>query len=197
MSYYYSYYIGYKKDGKFFPLGPYDSFGELHPVLCKSRSFASDLHTEFLPIKGEEVSDELRKDFEFTDWQGNKIVDVKYLTVKDLPTGSFIKKGYFLIDDVKAYEEDKYAFDIFYDHLSPSVYAAKLENELKFGKPKPKKDEFGEEYEEHSVSDYIYYAYPDYDSIEFEAWTIRNFIEEFVTYKVSGEYEVVVLETEG
>ena len=38
MSYYYNYYIGYKKDNKIYPLGPYDCNGNLKPVISKSSS---------------------------------------------------------------------------------------------------------------------------------------------------------------
>lgn len=61
MSYYYNYYLGYKKDGKFYPMAPYDRKGKLESILWKSRSFASDLHEDFRIIKNEDISDELYK----------------------------------------------------------------------------------------------------------------------------------------
>ncbi len=40
MSWYVSYYIGYRtKDGKIYPLGPFDSFGKLKSILNRFRSF--------------------------------------------------------------------------------------------------------------------------------------------------------------
>ena len=71
MSYYYNYYVGYKKDGKIYPWGPYNANGKLEPMVSRSRSFASDLHEEFYAVSDKEVSEELRKEFEYEDW--NKV----------------------------------------------------------------------------------------------------------------------------
>ena len=133
MSYYYNYYIGYRKDGKIYPWGPYDAKGSLRPMICSSKSFASDLHEEFYTISEKQASEELCKEFEYETWEGTKRLDVKYLSEKDLPKGSFIKTGYFLIKDVQAYENDENGdFEGFYDVISPEVYAAKLQYEMMF-----------------------------------------------------------------
>ena len=127
MSYYYTYYIGYRSEGKIYPLGPYDCFGNLRPVLNRTRSFASDLYEEFSPVKEPEISEELRKEFESEDWNGKKVVPVKYLNIKDLPTGEYIKKGYVLISEVIENEASEDNFDGFSTVISPTVYAAKLD----------------------------------------------------------------------
>ena len=199
MSYYYNYYIGYEHDGKIYPLGPYDCNNKIRDAISKSRSFASNLHDDFCSVPENMISDELRKEFEYEDWNGNKTVDVKYLPISELPEGSFIKRGYFLISDVKAYEENDDTFDLFYENLNPTLYAAKLQNELTFGKPGPKKDCEGEEYTEPSASDFMYYAYPDYNCKEYEAHIIRTFANSLGDYNSSlpKGYKLVVLETEG
>lgn len=198
MSYYYNYFAGYKLDGKVYPWGPYNARGELFPIVSRSASFASDLHDSFSPIKEEEISDELRKRFECEDWHGNKSVQVKVLPAKELPSGTFIKSGYFLISDVEAYEKDEDGyFDGFYDMLSPQIYAAKMQKELQFGKNQPKKDIEGNEYTEPNASDYMFYAFPNYDSREYEAFLIRNVIEMLNPYNMPEGVEYVVLETEG
>lgn len=199
MSYYYNYYIGYESDGKLYPLGPYNSFGQLCDVISKSRSFASDLHEDFYNIESEQISDELRKNFEYKDYNGDNVIDVKYLPLDELTKGSFIKKGYFLIDDVKHYEKTGDSWDIFYDNLSPEMYTAMLQNELTFGKPQPKKDEFDDEIIVHSASDYMFYAYPDYNSKEYEAEILRCAIESLYSYRYmnNNNARIVILETEG
>lgn len=198
MSYYYNYYIGYKKDGKIYPWGPYNAKGKLEPALNCSRSFASDLYEYFSCVPNDAISEELRKEFEYEDWKGVKHVDVKYLSEKDLPKGSYIKTGYFLINDVKAYENYKNneygVFDGFYNVISPEVYAAKLQHELTFGKNQPKKEE--EDYIEPNASDYMYYAYPDYMSKEYEAFILGQLIDILRDYQM-GNIEYVVIETEG
>lgn len=198
MSYYYSYYLGYKHEGKIFPLGPYNAFGKLHSVVTRSRGFASDLHESFYDVGEDLVSDELRKEFEYTDWNGEKRVDLRYLPLKELPSGSFIKTGYFLIDDVKRYEEYHGTDGIFFEHLSPTVYAAMAQHEAQFGKPGPKKDDFDEEYQPYSASDYMFYAYPDYHSKEYEALLISEAAEELSGYQEMPEgAELVVIDSEG
>ena len=199
MSYYYSYYIGYRHDEKIYPLGPYDAFGKLRAVVCRSRSFASDLHELFYHVKESEISDKLREEFEYTDWDNRKRVDVKWLPLSKLPSGSSIRKGYFLIEDVKCYEKaGDEGDDLFYDCLSPTVFAAKLQHEMAVGKPAPQIDEEGYEIESHSASDYMYYAYQNKDCKEYEAEQIRD-----VAYMLDEHNDVpegatlVVLETEG
>lgn len=198
MSYYYSYYVGYRdiNSDKIYPLGPYSSKGKLCSALCRSSSFASDLYEDFLYIKDSQISDELRNEFEYESYNGTKEIKVKYLPVKDLPTDSYISTGYFLISDVEAYENDRYSFEGFYDKLTPQVYATKLENQLKFGPNKPKTDDFGSTYTEHDASDYMFYAYPNYESREYEAFVLRNFTGCLEDYDLK-DAEYVILETEG
>ena len=198
MSYYYNYYVGYMFGGKMYPWGPYTAKGEIVPVLSISRSFASDLHEDFWRVEDEMLSDELRKEFEYDDWNGEKRVDVKYLNVKELPHGSYIRKGYYLIEDVKAFEADEDGdFDGFYDSVNPTVYVVMLDNEIKFGKPKRMKDDYGEWYYPKSASDYMYYAYPDYNSREYEAFILRFVVEAMRDYNLPKDTEYVILETEG
>lgn len=198
MGYYYNYFAGYKLDGKFYPLGPYDNKGKIHPIISRSASFASKLYRDFYVINDVEISDELRKEFEYSNWKEEKVCEVKYLPLLELPGGSFIQTGYFLINDVKQYELDQdYDFDGFYDRLTPEVYAAKLQHEITFGKNQPQKDEEDEEYTEPNASDYMYYAYPDYHSEEYEADIIRQVIHMLDEYGLPEKAELVVLETEG
>ena len=198
MSYYYSYYIGYKKDGKIYPWGPYNAKGKLEPVISRSRSFASSLYENFHLVREKQVSEELRKEFEYEDdWTETKQIDVKYLLEKELPTGSYIKTGYFLIKDVEAYKNNKYNFEGFFDVISPEIYAAKLQHEMVFGKNQPKVDiEEGYEYTEPNASDYMYYAYPDYNTEEYESFILRQAIDALRDYSMEN-VEYVVLEIEG
>jgi hypothetical protein len=201
MSYYYNYYVGFVKNGKIYPLGPYDHRGELSPAFSRSSSFASDLHESFEYVAENQVSDELRKAFEYEDYNGDKVLRVKYRHLNELPSGSFIKTGYFLIESVRRYEnDDDYdADDLKWDSLDPVTYAAMMKNEIVFGRPKPKPDIEGEEIEVHSASEYMYYAYPDYRCKEYEAHIIRQFADalEFYDKEEQCFAELVVLETEG
>ena len=196
MSYYYCYYVGYEKDGLIYPLGPYDAFGKLRPTVCKSRSFASKLHERFKKVPVEKASDELKKEFTYEDWNGEDHFECKYLPLKELPRGSYIKSGYYLTEDVQAYNREPYDFDGFYDYVDPVVYNAMVNNELRFGRPPMEKDCEGNEYRPRSASDYMYFAYPDWESEEFESQAIRNEADALWNYEIR-DCTLVALETEG
>ena len=200
MSYYYNYYIGYKHDGKFYPWGLYDANGDIHPAVYKSRSCASDLHERFNTIKDEEISDELRDEFEYEyylDSEERHMPEVKWLSINELPSTDYLKKRYCLIADVKAYEENPEWFEGFYDVISPHVYAALLDKELKFGKNQPQTDCEGEEYTEPNASDYMFYVYPDYKSEAYESFLILQAFDAIESFDMPKGTEWVVLETEG
>ena len=199
MSYYYNYFIGYILEGKIYPLGPYTANGKRRDVVSRSRSFASDLHEDFYVIRDEMISDELRKDYEYETYEGEKEMPrLKYLRVSELPKESYIKKGYFLIRDVVLYEEgDGDSDELFYDRISPSVYAGMMKNEITFGKPADEYDAEGEKIERHSAGDYMYYAYPNYFSKEYEAEMLRVTAGMLDEYDLPKGSELVVIEDEG
>lgn len=198
MSYYYQYYIGYEENGKLYPYGPFDCQGKIKPVVCKSRSFASNLYTNFWVVKEEQITDELRNFFEYEDWNGNKKVEMKYLPLGEMPNGDYIKKGYFLIDDVQAWEQGG-DDELFYHMITPLIYAEKLKKEVAFGKNQPQKDEDGIECIEPNASDYMYYAVPQYESEEYESWLIKeaaNMLYDYDFFRDDNR-KIVILETEG
>lgn len=202
MSWYYNYTLGFRKDGKIYPFGPFNHKGEIVDIVSKSRSFASDLHESFHPVPEEEVSEELKEKFSYTDYDNEKrMSSLYYCDLKDLPEGDGtpIRKGYFLISDVEEYENDPYMEDeLFYDCLTPTVYAAKAANETRFGIPKPQKDAEGNEFEVHSASDYMYYAYERRNCLEEEVKKIRftaQFLKDSLPF--SEDPEIVVLMTQG
>ena len=84
---------------------------------------------------------------------------------------------------------------LFYEELSPAVYAVKAQNELSFGKPVLKKDEEDNDITEPSASEYMYYAYPNYQSKGYEAHVIRLFADSLMEYNRSlpEGAEVVIL----
>lgn len=199
MSYYYNYFIGYILEGKIYPLGPYTANGKRRDVVSRSRSFASDLHEDFYVIRDEMISDELRKDYEYETYEGEKEMPrLKYLRVSELPKESYIRKGYFLIKDVVLYEEgDGDSDELFYDRISPTVYAGMMKNEITFGKPADEYDAEGEKIERHSAGDYMYYAYPNYFSKEYEAEMLRVTAGMLDEYDLPKGSELVVIEDEG
>lgn len=231
MSYDFHYYIGCRipeKDGKYryHPLGAFSPKGEFLDVLTRSRNSASNLYQDFYSLDEDEMSDELKRAYMTTvtdntdEWDATKYKKepyskgFKYLPVTELPHGSFMQTGYFLISDVSRYEEEKqqygdkvYDFDGFYEKLSPVVYAAKLQAEITTGNGMIKysnleaDDTDYEGYDNetgHKASDFMYYAYPDFSSPEYEASILRHeaSIYEFVT-GIPDDAERIILETEG
>ena len=210
MSWYVDYYVGYRdKDGKIYPLAPFDAFGNLHPIITKSRSFASDLWEKFTRVTLDETTDELKKHFPDGDiysWETDEKEEQSpwcfWLDPEDLPKGSYFKKGYFLQEDIAQYErsltDNNVYFGGFYEMLTPAEYARKMESELKFGIPEPKKDCEGNEFEVHSCGEYSFYIYPDYESAEYEASAIRDILDMFEYYSdLPEEIKLVVLQTNG
>lgn len=199
MSYYYNYYIGYEHEGKIYPFGPYNAINKrIRPVISRSSSFASDLHGRFWNIKEEQISEELGKEFEWNDgFYETSRFDVKYLPIELMPDGSSIKRGYFLIDEVRQYEEDEDC-EVFSECLTPTVYAAKLENQLKFGRSPEKEDCEGYKYKEPDASDYMYYAYEDSLTEEWESSQILLVAEMLNDYSsLPKGAKIVILEDEG
>lgn len=209
MSWYVDYYLGYKtKDGKIYPLAPFDCFGNLRPILTKSRSFSSDLWERFERVTLEETTEELAKHFPNDDWCHLDDDSEEHppwcfwMSVDELPTGSYLKKGYFLQEDISQYErslvDDNVYFDGFYHMLTSAEYARKMESELKFGIAPPKKDIDGNELENYSCGDYSFYIYPDYECIEYEASKLRSFACEY-EYSMDRpkDSKLVILQTNG
>ena len=205
MSYYYNYYIGYKKDGKIYPLGPYGADKKLHCALSRSRSFASDLHEDFYYINDELMSDELRREFTYNNWKDEpEVAKIKYLPITELPNGSYIKKGYYLIDSIQTYEYECKnngvpidVYDLFYDYIPSEIFAQKMQNELAFGKPEPEYDCEGEEIPVNSCRDYAFYAFPDYTSEEYEAFILKEIANIYDYTDLVRGAQIVILETEG
>lgn len=198
MGYYYSYYIGYEEpeSGLIKPFGPFTYEGKIKPVLERSRSFASDLYESFYSMSEDRISTELRELFEYEDWKGEKRIDVKYLPFDELPDDDFIKKGYFFIDDVQAWEQGG-DDSLFYNMISPTMYAAMVKNEIVFGKNQPVKDDEGNEYTKPNASEYMYYAAPQYDSKEYESFIIKQVVSMLCDYDFCENKRIVILETEG
>ena len=197
MSYYYCYTIGIMdKEDKIKPFGPYDANGNLKYIIEKSRSFASDLHEDFYEVKKEQITEELRKQFSYKEWDGKEKLEVKYLPIENLTTKSYLKKGYFLIDDVQAWEQGG-DDSLFCGMITPEVYAEKMRNELTFGKNQPKEDEYGNKYTESNASDYMYYAAIDYNSKEYEAEQLHNAAAILESYDMPEGSKLVALEVEG
>ena len=200
MSWYYSYYIGFeeKETGKIKPLGPYDCYNQLIPVIQNSKSYTSDITDYFSDLPKEKTSEELREKFEYENWKGEKITNLRYAYINELPSTDFIVRKYFLNDDLKNFEEDEDSM-LFYNAITPQMYIELTKKELKFGKNKPKKDIEGYEYTEPNASDYRYDAIPNYRSKEYDSFLIHKMMDILLlyNYNIEANDKIVVIESQG
>lgn len=199
MSYWYTYYIGYELNGVVHVAGPhYKESQKAMPALAKSRSFASDLHDDFYNLSENKMGDDVKYQFTYTDWEGKEALEkVKYLPIEQLPSVNFVKMGYYLIQDIQRYQKNKVVErEYFYSMISPEVYLAKVENQMKFGPNPEREDVFSNKIREPDASEYMFYAIPDYDSKEYES-SILHQVVDMVDYAIPHDAKVVILETEG
>lgn len=118
-------------------------------------------------VKSEQISKNLAMRLGFNseadlDYTQFSVFDLDNIKPKHI---QYVKTGYFLARDVEAYlNNDEYIDDdLFYNCLSPEVYSAKLLAEAKMSKEiMQAKIENGE----YMASDYMYFAYPDFASVE-------------------------------
>ena len=210
MSWYISFYCATrnKKTKMLYPLGPFDNKGKYYDVLCKSRTshIWDQNEGEIEKAKLEEVSEELRTALKPETYE-NYFTEEEYgryggwiyiLPYHELGASNYIKKGYVLLEDLERSEDENSWFDGFSDVLTPVTYAKRLENEMKFGPPKPQKDCEGYDITPHSVADYTYHCWPDYDSLEWETHCIRQFMEMFLEHPgLPDDFEPVIVITQG
>lgn len=220
MSYYYNYYLGYKKDGKIYPYAPYDSKGKLACVLSKSKNFASDLHENFRYLKNEEISDELIDSFitdffiekyeysqkpltkeekdEYKKTMGRDYVEKEKKTLRE----AFLDEMQFKYLPISALPTGNYikeGYILFnsiddeeYDYW-PLLSPHVYAEKLKSGKDEVYDDEGNVMYR---ISDLIYHKWIGKQSKEYEASIINDAYDNFYEYGISND-EIVVIETEG
>lgn len=210
MSWYTNYTLGYydKSTDKIYPLGPFTANGKLVDCISTSASFTTKLKDRFLAMPFSKLSDELFKalfsseDYGEVSKTEETLRDnyVGYLPLKDLPSNDYLRKGYFLIDNVIRYEKDLKEEgygdidDLIYDSITPEEYAIRLHNEMAFGF-KPVLDEDGNQMN-HSMNEYMYYVFADTESENYDANTLRTFASAF-DLSVPRDTEIVVIKTEG
>ena len=182
MSWEYTYYSAYrnKKENKIYFLGPYNHEGKIKDVFSRSSSFASDMYELFRVVNKEEISDKMLNDL-YNLWDVNdeefegcfRQGLLGYCALENLPTGDYIKSGYFLNSKIKEFEETHDCDDLC-GYLTTNEYLRMLQNEIKFGKPGKKMNDWGEEYIPNSCEDYSFYRYVDYSCEEYEAHELRK-----------------------
>lgn len=174
MSTYYDFYLGYKAKGddKLHAFGPYDKFGNLTSFLCKSRSFISDIHEEFRKCSIEQLDDELKDKFTYTysDPGKNEKVycNLYYLDYDELPSNcDYMKSGFYPVDEVTEYIQDKESLDFYYtEYYSPTEYGMKLATAVNSN----------DEEQIKWLKSFVFFTYPDYNSIEYDTYYIKKFI---------------------
>lgn len=183
MSTYYTYYLGYEKpDGKIYPLGPYDDRHKLHNICYWTQSFASSIYKDFSLVSEEKISDELRTEFEYEDWNGKKRCDVYWAYAEDIPCGTGEVHGYFPIDDVQNYIDDNEYFsaeELKYSMLTAEEFAINAAYELKHGEPRSITYDDGIVEQVGSCKDYILYSFVDQEGEEYQGGRLHAALDSF------------------
>lgn len=165
MSIYYDFYVAVrdKETKKFehFPGLTYEAVKDndgsviktkVHSILYRTGSFMpSNALDEFGVASLDDMDEELKNTFTYLDWNNNlQDTNPTYIPLKGLLSlpHDYIKKGYFLIEDIDAYEnsEDHYTEDLFYDRVSAAVYANMCAKQIETTK---EKDDEGFEHTKH------------------------------------------------
>lgn len=204
MSWYINYYLGYrnKNNNKIYPLGIFDVDGNIYPAYYKSRHSELKDISCFRNIKKEEISDQLKKVFPYEDWEEKESFynPMQIMNASELCDSDFIKSGYLLIDDIVEYNSPNGYEDVFSNSLTAFEYAERLKNELlRNNNTKQNRNENEDEYQTHDIFDYTYYAYPDFDSAEYESFLLKQVIEiyNYIDYKTKDGHEIMILKSEG
>lgn len=160
MSTYYYFYIGKKEDGVFKAFDLYNAKQKPLAILCRSRSFISDLPDEFYHEEDEKKIGEnikhIAKEYKLCSDNTPDTYDLRYLSLAELlkfTKDGGIRHGYVDAEIVNIYEvygkkEGNVFSDYEFDIISPIVYANMDKEEQK---------------------KYVYYSWIDYDSREYIA----------------------------
>lgn len=193
MSFDYYFYLGKRsEDGQIETVGPYNRCGKLLPMewLCDT---TYDLMDYFRKMRDDEISDSIKKDLPAYGCDDNERFTSLYVcSFSVLPKDDYIKSAYYLIKDVDVYMKEGYKGywdDLFYDYMTPEIYMAKAANEMKFGPPRYREDEFGNDVTPHSCGDYMYFTFPDYQSKEYLIYHFREIVEMF---DEGGDYVIIM-----
>lgn len=158
---------------------------------------------EFTPVSADDCDEELQKAFTYKNWNDKEEFSdtLSYMTLDELNAlkSDYIKHGYYLVDDVDKYEKYKEDscvsdLDIFYDAVSPTVYANMCAKQIKRHQ---EKDAEGYEYTAYGFDDYMPYSWPDYDSQEFLVSQLQTIMNSYKTgiefIKQFNDLELVLL----
>jgi len=184
MSTSYSFYIGYTEEGSkvIHPYGPFNNFNKLYPIFTKSRSFISDIYTEFSKTDIDELDDKLKEEFTYHSDLTDKIENnLYYLDIDNLPSSDFMKDGYFPVEDIASYfEERESEYDEFYysDKISSESYSIQLEVAVKSDNKETIE----------RLKGYTYFRYPDFNCIEYDSFLIKKSFSEWdIKYELENK----------
>ncbi len=208
MSYYYTYYLGKRETatGRVSLAGPYDEKGHVVSLMSKSRSFASDLHEDMLPLAEEEMAEDVREQFTYEDWKGNKVLD----TVKSMPFAALSGKTPFKCAYVPAFDvidqndtdddDEIYYSDKLNDAQYATLCAASVRGSAAGKRTIERYDLEMGEYKgmELGPEDYVRHMWVDTTSREYEEWLLSTIVWSVgdLCWPPKG-FENILLEVEG
>ena len=174
-------------------------------IYYRSGSFMpNDFRDEFYYVDEKMCSKEMVKAFSYDhSWLSSEksvefTSDLHYLPLDELYNlnSDYIKRGYFLVQDVERYEKNPEALfndEIFYDTVSTVAYANMCTKQIKTHK---EEDDEGFEYTVHGYEDYMYYAYPDTEGTEYLVHVLKIIMssyKEMIDYNSAFKDKELVL----
>lgn len=177
MSTYYRFYVGYEtKDDIMHLFGPYDKFGNLCPMIERSRSFIGNFTEYFNDISENYMDDEIKEKFKYTGYCDKLCYNIKYARVSDLPDINFVKSGYCSVEEVfENMDNDEKYFNEMYSEVE---YSLLLQKALRSNDTE----------ELDRLKGFIFYSYPDYTSDNY----ISSIINSYITW--NGPFSVYSME---
>lgn len=209
MSYYYNYFLGKREvaTGLVYPAAPFDDNGKMMCLYSRSRSFASDLWRDMDCLPEERMSEELKAQFRYKDWNDEETIEsMRILPLAAMSGKEPFETAYVPVSDVvnkRQYEDDFEEIE-FTDRLSPEQYAAFCLGYATDVSNTRKVERFDIETNEFVVvelkpTDYMYYRWVDTQTKTYESWMISTMVHNLddLAWRPPDGFEWVILETEG
>lgn len=165
-------------------------------IMTRCESSMYDLDDVFQQADESDFTDEMKKAFMETTWEGEDYFDpsLMEISLEDLRklSDDYIKRGYYLTNQIDEYEREGDS-DVLLDHIGANEYANLCAKQIK---QSVVENEWGEKYTKYGYEDYMYYAFPDYYCKEWiihELKIIANAFVETLGFEYYNDQKVYIL----
>lgn len=198
MSTYYDFTVALldKKTNKleFFPGVTYEDGDVVRPrsIHYRSSSFMPrDYFYNYMhPVSEDMLTEELRAAFTVEGWNGQDhlLESIHWISYDEFMkcNSNYIKTGYFLVEDVKAFLQGADTEELFYDNLPAAVYADMCARKIS---AREVEDSEGCKHVQRGWEDYMYFAYPDLDGEAYLTHTLKVLLNSYHDWTYSRDFK--------